>query len=105
MAGEKAPKLTSQQIRDTLRKPIGTSRLAEMAKGKKEVCIIFDDLTRPTKADEIVPHVLDELHEGGIKDENILFVIASGAHYKANNMEVRKKLGDEIVSKTSLDKS
>ena len=99
MAGEKAPKLTSQQIRDALRKPIGTSRLAEMARGKKEVCIIFDDLTRPTKADEIVPHVLEELHEGGIKDENIRFIAALGLHGAMKLMDFQKKLGEDIPQK------
>ncbi|HEY50339.1 MAG TPA: DUF2088 domain-containing protein [Dehalococcoidia bacterium] len=99
MAGEKAPKLTDGQIKDALRKPIGTPRLAEMAKGKKDVCIIFDDLTRPTKADKIVPHVLDELHEGGIKDENIRFIAALGLHGAMKLMDFQKKLGEDIPQK------
>ncbi len=99
MAGEKAPKLSDGQIKDALRKPIGTPRLAEMAKGKKDVCIIFDDLTRPTKADKIVPHVLDELHEGGIKDENIRFIAALGLHGAMKLMDFQKKLGEDIPQK------
>ncbi len=99
MPGEKAPKLTDRQIRDALRKPIGTPCLAEMAKGKKDVCIIFDDLTRPTKADKIVPHVLDELHEGGIKDENIRFIAALGLHGAMKLMDFQKKLGGDIPQK------
>ncbi|NQT05253.1 MAG: DUF2088 domain-containing protein [Dehalococcoidia bacterium] len=99
MAGEKAPKLSDGQIKDALRKPIGTPRLAEMAKGKKDVCIIFDDLTRPTKIDKIVPHVLDELHEGGIKDENIRFIAALGLHGAMKLMDFQKKLGEDIPQK------
>lgn len=99
MAGENAPKMSDGQIRDALRKPIGTPRLAEMARGKKEVCIIFDDLTRPTKADQIIPHVLDELHEGGIKDENIQFIAALGLHGAMKLMDFQKKLGEEIPQK------
>jgi nickel-dependent lactate racemase len=99
MAGEKAPKLTAQQIRDAIRKPIGTPRIAEMARSKKEVCIIFDDLTRPTKLDQIVPHVLDELHEGGIRDENIRFIAALGLHGAMKLMDFQKKLGEEIPRK------
>jgi len=99
MAGEKARKMTAQQIRNALRQPIGTPRLAEMARGKKEVCIIFDDLTRPTKADQIVPQVLDELHEGGIKDENIRFIAALGLHGAMKLMDFQKKLGKEIPQK------
>jgi nickel-dependent lactate racemase len=99
MAGENAPKMSDGQIRDALRKPIGTPRLAEMARGKNEVCIIFDDLTRPTKADQIIPHVLDELHEGGIKDENIQFIAALGLHGAMKLMDFQKKLGEEIPQK------
>jgi len=99
MAGENAPKMSAGQIRDAIRKPIGTPRLAEMARGKKEVCIIFDDLTRPTKLDQIVPHVLDELHEGGIKDENIRFIAALGLHGAMKLMDFQKKLGEEIPQK------
>jgi nickel-dependent lactate racemase len=99
MAGENAPKMSDRQIRDALRKPIGTPRLAEMARGKKEMCIIFDDLTRPTKADQIIPHVLDELHEGGIKDENIQFIAALGLHGAMKLMDFQKKLGEEIPQK------
>jgi len=99
MAGENAPKMSDGQIRDAIRKPIGTPRLAEMARGKKDVCIIFDDLTRPTKADQIVPHVLDELHEGGIKDGNIQFIAALGLHGAMKLMDFQKKLGEEIPHK------
>jgi len=99
MAGEKAPKLTDQQIRDAIRKPIGTPRIAEMARGKKDVCSLFDDLTRPTKLDQIVPHVLDELHEGGIKDENIRFIAALGLHGAMKLMDFQKKLGEKIPQK------
>lgn len=70
-----------------------------MARGKKEVCIIFDDLTRPTKLDQIVPHVLNELHEGGIKDENIRFIAALGLHGAMKLMDFQKKLGEEIPQK------
>jgi len=99
MTGENLPKLTDQQIRDAFTNPIGTPRLAELAKGKKEVCILFDDLTRPTKAAEIVPYVLEELKEGGIKDENIRFIAALGLHGSMKLIDFQKKLGDDIPKK------
>ena len=99
MAGENAPKLPHKQFREAFQKPIGTKRIAELARGKKEVCIIFDDLTRPTKADQIVPYVLEELHEGGIKDENIRFIAALGLHGAMKLMDFQKKLGVEIPQK------
>ena len=96
MAGENSPKLSGQQIQEALRNPIGTPRLDSLASGRKEACILFDDLTRPTKADEIIPYVLEDLREGGIKDENIRFIAALGLHGAMKLMDFQKKLGDEI---------
>ena len=99
MAGEEASKLTEQQIKEALVNPIGTPRLAELAEGKKEVCIIFDDLTRPTKAAKIIPYVLEELKEGGVKDDNIRFIAALGLHGAMKLMDFQKKLGNDIPKK------
>lgn len=96
MTGENATKLSGQQMREALRSPIGTSCLAELASGKKEVCILFDDLTRPTKVSEIIPYVLEELRESGIKDENIRFIAALGLHGAMKLVDFQKKLGGEI---------
>jgi nickel-dependent lactate racemase len=96
MAGENARMLSGQQIREALQHPIGSRRLAQLARGKKEVCILFDDLTRPTKAGNIVPCVLEELREGGIREQNIRFIAALGLHGAMKLMDFQKKLGDEI---------
>ena len=99
MAGQDAPKLSDKQIRDAFLNPIGTSRIAELARNKKEVVILFDDLTRSTKVSELVPYVLEELREGGIKDENIRFIAALGLHGAMKLMDFQKKLGPEIPQK------
>jgi len=99
MPGQDAPKLSKEAIKDAFLNPIGTPRIAELARGKKEVVIIFDDLSRPTKIDELVPYVLQELKEGGIKDENIRFISAIGAHGAMKLMDFVKKLGPEVVQK------
>jgi len=99
MAGQDAPKLTDKQIREAFHNPIGTPRIAELARNKKEVVILFDDLTRSTKVDELVPYVLQELREGGIKDENIRFIAALGLHGAMKLMDFQKKLGPEIPQK------
>jgi len=99
MPGQDTPKLSQAAMKDAFLNPIGTPRIAELARGKKEVVIIFDDLTRPTKIDELVPYVLQELKEGGIKDENIRFISAIGAHGAMKLMDFVKKLGPEVVQK------
>lgn len=99
MTGENATKLSGQQIREALCNPISTPRLAELARGKKTVCILFDDLTRPTKVSEIIPYVLEELKISGIKDENIRFIAALGLHGAMKLMDFQKKLGGGILKR------
>ena len=97
MKGWNAPALTDRQMRKAFANPIGTKTIREMAKGKKEVVILFDDLSRGTPANVIVPFVLEELKAGGIKDDNIRFIAAIGAHGAMNSMELAKKLGPDIL--------
>jgi nickel-dependent lactate racemase len=97
MKGHLAPALSAEEVQYSIGHPVGTRQLREIAAGKKTVAIAFDDLTRPTPTYEIAPHVVAELRLAGIRDENILFVTAYGAHYQMNGLEVAKKLGEETV--------
>lgn len=96
MAGQDAPKLNEDRIQAAFFNPIGTPRISELAKHKKEVVILFDDMSRPTEVAELVPYVLEELAAGGIKDENIRFIATIGCHGAMKLMDFVKKLGREI---------
>ena len=97
MKGEGKPPITREDIIFSLRNPIGTKPLSKLAENKKDVAIIFDDLTRPTKVFEIVPYVIEELEKAGIKKDSIRFVCANGAHGTFNRMDFAKKLGEKTV--------
>ena len=99
MAGHNKPRLSDEEMRHALQNPIGTPRLSEMAKGKKEVCILFDDIPKPTQPSDIVPFVLEELHAGGITDGQIRFLCAPGTHRPLTYPEFAAKLGRDIVEK------
>jgi len=75
------------------------SPLSPMVRGKKEVCILFDDLSRPTRAYEIVPHLLHILSRSGISDEQVRFVCALGTHAPHDNVDFRKKLGHDVLER------
>ncbi len=96
MAGENTPALSHEAIQAAFDNPIGTGRIAELAKGKNEAVILFDDLSRPTKAAGLVPFVLRELKEAGIEDNNIRFIAALGAHSPMKLNDFQKKLGRDI---------
>jgi lactate racemase len=99
MAGAGRPELTPEDIREALRKPIGTPPLRELARGKKEVVIVFDDLTRVTRTAKIAPLVLEELAAAGIPEDNIRFICGLGMHGSMNRTDFVKKLGEDIVSR------
>jgi nickel-dependent lactate racemase len=99
MAGHDKPSLSDDEMRSALQSPIGTPRLSEMAKGAKQVCILFDDIPKPTPSSRIMPFVLEELHAGGVTDEQIRFVCAPGTHRPLIYPEMVAKLGTEIVEK------
>jgi len=82
-----------------LKNPIGTPRLSELADGKKKVIILCDDLSRPTPADKIIPHVIEELFAAGVAQKNIEFMMALGSHRPMTEQEISDKLGEAIVDR------
>ena len=99
MHGHDASPLSEDEIRKAFYNPIGTKTIRELAQGKKEVAILFDDMSRPTPSAVLVPHILEELAAAGIPDDNIRFIAAIGAHGSMNGIDFRKKLGDEVMGR------
>jgi nickel-dependent lactate racemase len=97
--GHDRPKLTPQQMEQAFANPIGTQRIRDLAQGKKEVAILFDDITRPTRTYEILPYVLRELEQAGISDAQIRLIAAIGTHGAHDNHALRKKLGQEMLER------
>ena len=99
MAGYNRPAMKPDEIKASISNLIGTPPIKELAKGKKEVVIIFDDMTRVTRAAEIVPFVLEELAEAGIPDNRIRFIAALGCHGALDRLDFVKKLGEETLAR------
>jgi nickel-dependent lactate racemase len=99
MKGGERKKLTPQEIEKRFVHPIGSKLISELAKGKREVVILFDDLARPTPVFEIVPFVLRELEGAGISDPQVRFIAALGAHGAHTANDFRKKLGEEVLDR------
>lgn len=99
MRGAKQPALTSAQIETAILNPVGTAPLRELARGKKRVVIVFDDMTRPTRIDQLGPIVLKELFAAGVNEADITFVCALGTHGALSMHEFRKKVGSDILKR------
>lgn len=97
MAGHDTPALSDDQLKEQLANPYGTETLDKLAKGKKEVVILFDDLTRPAPTSRILPFVLKTLHAAGIEEDHIRFVGAFANHVAMMKDDFVKKLGADVV--------
>jgi nickel-dependent lactate racemase len=98
-AGYNRPAMTDDQIKAALRNPIGSPPIRELAKGKKEVVIIFDDIVRVTRISKIAPLLIEELTEAGIPDNKIKFIAGLGSHGPMDRLGFVKKLGEAIVAR------
>lgn len=97
--GNGTPALNDAGFRKAFANPIGARPIREGAKGKKEVCILFDDMSRATPSADIIPYVLEELAAAGIKDDQIRFIAAIGAHGSMNGIDFTKKLGKDVMGR------
>lgn len=94
--GDDLPAMTKEQLREKINSPYGAETIYEQAKKAKEVCIVFDDISRGTPVKPIAEIVVEELKRAGIKDENIRFICALGTHGAHNRIDFVNKLGADI---------
>ena len=94
-----AEALDESGIERVLSEPISVKQLEELSRGKQSAVIIVDDLSRPTPAHQVIPHILRRLKDGGIKDESIRFVIGGGSHRPLTREEMGKKVGFDVAAK------
>jgi nickel-dependent lactate racemase len=83
-------------IAHALTHPIGTRPLAELARGRRNACILVCDITRPVPNRLILPPLLRILEGQGIARRNILLLIATGLHRLNEGAELDEMLGPEI---------
>jgi len=86
-------------IRRGFDEPIGSPRLSELARGKRDAMVIVDDITRRTPVREIVPYLVSELVKGGVPEDAITFMVALGTHRLMTDDEMQQKFGEELLSR------
>ena len=87
----------AESVRDALRQPITAKPLKDSVKSIQKVAIVFNDITRPTPYQIILPVLLDELNH--VPDDHIVLMNANGTHRSNTEAELREILGDEIVNR------
>ncbi|MDD5727741.1 MAG: nickel-dependent lactate racemase [Victivallales bacterium] len=84
-------------VAEALENPVGSPRLRELAKNKRNMVIITSDHSRPVPTRVIMPLILEEARRGnpGI---DITILVATGFHRATTREELIAKLGEEIVA-------
>ena len=87
------------EIKRALNEPIGSKKLDEIVKPEDKVAIVVDDATRPAPSHLMVPPLLEELNNAGVKDENITIIFACGTHKAVTREEAVKLLGEAVLNR------
>ncbi len=93
----------TEEIKRALENPIGSKKLKEIVEKDSTVVIMVDDRTRKTPQKRIVPFVLDELNEAGVKNSQIKLIIATGTHRDMTPDEILERFGKDIVNRVVIE--
>jgi nickel-dependent lactate racemase len=83
-------------LRQALRQPIESAPLAARVKPGDRVVIAHSDITRATPNDRILPVLLAELEEAGVRRQDITLLNALGTHRQQTVAELRAMLGAAV---------
>ena len=72
----------------------------ELAKGKRNACILICDITRPVPNGLILPPLVESLIRAGIPEENILILVATGLHRPNEGEELAEVVGSPEILRT-----
>ena len=86
-----------EALLDRLKQPLDTLPLADLVQEAETVVVVHTDITRATPNDRILPVLLAELEDAGIRRENITLLNGLGTHRPQTEQELRLLLGDGIV--------
>jgi nickel-dependent lactate racemase len=85
-------------VRAALAAPVGTSPLSEIARGRRDACIVVCDITRPVPNAVVLPPVLEALAAGGVPAERVTILIATGTHRPNEGDELVEMLGPAVLA-------
>ena len=105
LAYKNAPPLADPRavLANVLEHPTGTPALAELARGRKDACVVICDITRPVPNEMMLPPILATLEAAGIPREKITILIATGLHRPNEGDELIEIVGAEIAARYRIE--
>jgi nickel-dependent lactate racemase len=84
-------------VQAALEKPLESPPLRDIARGRKNACVVISDITRPVPNRVILPPLLETLQKSGIRKDDITILIANGMHRPNAGDELESMVGREIM--------
>lgn len=84
-------------VRAALASPIGARPLVEIARGRRDACIVVCDITRPVPNRVLLPPLLDALAQASVGRDRVTILVATGTHRPNDAAELDVMLGPEIA--------
>ena len=85
------------KIEESLRKPIESKPLTDIARGRKNACIVVSDITRPVPNTVILPPLLKIVEGAGVPRSEITILISTGIHRPSTAEELVRLVGPDII--------
>ncbi len=89
----------ADEVVRALKEPIGTGRLSTIVKPREKIVIITSDITRPMPSRIVLPPLMEELGQAGVRNDDVTVVFALGSHRKHTEDEKKYLVGEEIYNK------
>jgi nickel-dependent lactate racemase len=86
------------EVGRSLAQPIGSPRLRDVAQPDMKVALVIDDSSRPTPVNLILPAVLGEMEQAGVKRASISLVTALGLHRSMAEEEIAGRVGPAVLA-------
>ena len=84
------------EVRRALANPIGSKKIKELVSSQDKVIILASDISRPCPSYILLPPILGELNEAGIRNDQITIMFGLGVHRKHTEEEKKRLVGEGI---------
>ena len=88
-----------EEVKRAMENPIGSTRLKNIVNAGEKIAIITSDITRPMPSKIVLPIIIGELNDVGVKDSDIIIVFALGSHRSHTEDEKKYLVGEEIYKR------
>jgi len=90
----------AEAVRSALLHPLRSKSLKEVVQGRRGICILICDNTRPVPHGIVLPVLIGELIDAGARPDSITILVATGLHRPNEGEELRELIGSDWVLQT-----